>query len=355
MNAGGDFTHRRESVRQALSDVDALLVTNPTNVRYLSGFTGSNGAVVLSTSGDVLVTDPRYAERAQRQAPGLETVIVSDLASAAVERTSGQRLGVEAHHLSWARADQLKRAATSHNVEIVPTVGVVETPRRIKDAHELDAIRQACAMTCDALAYTIEAVLRPGVTERQIAVALERAMIDFGASGIAFASIVASGPNGAIPHHEAGDRPIATGEMVTIDCGASFAGYHADCTRTVAVGEPSAQLREIFALVRAAQRAGRAAVAAGCTIGEIDGACRNVIADAGYGDAFVHPTGHGVGLDVHEWPIVAQDVRDSLPAGAVLTVEPGIYLPGVGGVRIEDTLAVHDGSVEVLTDLARDF
>ncbi|MEX2486002.1 MAG: Xaa-Pro peptidase family protein [Nitriliruptoraceae bacterium] len=338
-----------------IGDADALLVTAPTNVRYLTGFTGSNGSVLIDRAGpDRLYTDPRYTARAEQEAPGIAVEIVADALMATLPPVAGRRLAVEARHLDWHRAQRLQTRAAAHHVQIVATTGMVERLRRIKDANEIEQLREACRITTSALATTMEE-LRPGVTERETAVSLERRMIDLGAEAIAFPSIVASGPNGAIPHHTPTERRIGRRELVTIDCGAVVGGYHADCTRTVAVGEPSPQLHRAYEVVRHAQESGRDAVRTGRSISQVDAACRAVIDEAGFAHAFVHPTGHGVGLDVHEWPTVADGVHATIEPGMVLTVEPGVYLAEIGGVRIEDTIAVLDDGLEVLTDLPREL
>lgn len=350
-----DCAGRRARLAAGWTDLDALLVTVPVNVRYLSGFTGSNGIVLIDPlRGDRLYTDARYTARASREAPGLDVEIVRDPFAAVLERLAGRRLGVEAHHLDWQRARHLLDAGESRGIAVVPTIGEVERLRRIKDAEELDLLRQACAITTTALSAAFTHDVHPGVTEREVAIALERRMIDLGADGVAFPSIVASGPNGAVPHHEPTSRVLQSGDLVTVDCGAQVGGYHADCTRTIALDAPAGKLSDLHALVRQAQVAGRAAVRVGGDVADVDAACRRMIDDAGFGADFVHPTGHGVGLAIHEWPTVASSVHATIQIGMVFTVEPGVYLADVGGVRIEDTLAVTADGVEVLTDLPRD-
>jgi Xaa-Pro aminopeptidase len=355
-----DHGARRTRLRPALeaAGVDLLLVTAPPNVAYLSGFTGSNGQVLVAPgpAGDRLITDGRYTGRAASEAPDLEVVCSRDPAAAALAALAGAggRLGVEAADLSWAAAERLRDRAATDGVEVVATSDLVEALRTSKDDHELALLARACAITTEALEELFAERVAAGVTERDLATWLERRFVDLGADGPAFASIVAAGPNGAVPHHTPGGRPLARGDLLTVDCGARVGGYHADCTRTVAVGSPAGPLVEVHALVERAQTAGREAAVAGATAGAVDAAARQVIAAGGHAAAFVHGTGHGVGLEIHEAPAVARGSAATLVAGTALTVEPGVYLPGTGGVRIEDTIVVTaDGAPRVLTDIPR--
>jgi Xaa-Pro aminopeptidase len=361
-----DHAGRRDRLRVRLRDagVDLLLVTHPPNVTYLSGFRGSNGQVLVAVDGrDLLVTDARYDERAAAEAPGLSRALSRDpvgvaldhLPTVEVDDGDGPRLGVEETHLSWAAARDLQQRAGGR-VEVAPTAGLVESLREIKDEAELALLRDACHLTVEALTWLADEVVRVGVRERDLAIVLERRFVDLGADGVAFPSIVASGPNGAVPHHAPGERRLAAGDLVTIDCGAEVGGYHADCTRTFAIGEPDDRLVEVYEVVARAQTAGRAAAVAGATSGEVDGAARGTVERAGFGAAFLHGTGHGVGLEVHEAPAVARGAAATLRPGTALTVEPGVYLPGIGGVRIEDTIVVTaDGPPTVLTAAPREL
>jgi Xaa-Pro aminopeptidase len=225
---------------------------------------------------------------------------------------------------------------------LVPAGRLVEELRTVKDDAEIELLRRACAITDAAFAQLLP-LIGPGASERELAIALERAMTDHGADGVAFDTIVASGPNGAIPHHAPGARRLEPGDLVTIDCGARLGGYHADMTRTVALGEPAGWQREVYDLVAAAQRAGVAAAVPGTGVGALDAAARDLIEAAGYGGCFQHGLGHGVGLQVHEAPIIGYGRTGTLMDRVPVTVEPGIYLPGTGGVRIEDTLVVRAG------------
>ncbi len=363
-----DHAGRRARARRLLADAaDVTLVTAPVSVRYLTGFAGSNGQLLLGATAadDRLITDHRYEERAATEVPDLPTLIGRDAATAALLAAGDGSLAVEADHLSWSAAETLRARATEAGVALVPTTGAVARLREVKDDAEVARLELACELTQAALAWLVEEVLapsvRPGVgapdrTERSLAVALERRFVDTGADGVAFPSIVAGGPHSAIPHHAPTDRGLADGDLLTIDCGAVVDGYHADHTRTFAIGRPPDELVAIHELVVLAQRAGCDAVAAGRTAGEVDLAARQPIEEAGYGEAFLHGTGHGVGLEIHEAPAVGEGSAATLSAGTALTVEPGVYLPGLGGVRIEDTLVVTaDGSARALTDTPREL
>jgi len=355
-----DHAARRDAARQRLLERDGthLLVTDPVNVRYLSGFTGSNGQLLLAADPqqDRLITDQRYDERAATSCPDLDRILDRDAIGATLAAAPGAALLVEAGHLSWRQGRELTDRATEVSVQVEDADGLVETLRLVKDDAEVLRLTEACRITQDTLAWLFAEVVAPGVSERDLAVTLERAFIDAGADGIAFPSIVAGGPNAAIPHHDPTSRTLQPGDLLTIDCGAEVDGYHADHTRTVAIGHLDAELRTVHDTVRTAQQVGREAVVAGATVGDVDAAARAVIDQAGYADAFLHGTGHGVGLQIHEAPSVARGSAATLRAGMALTVEPGIYLSGRGGVRIEDTLVVTaDAPARALTDSPREL
>ena len=355
-----DHAARRDRLRGMLTEAgaDLLLVTDPANVRYLSGFTGSNGQVLVAArpGDDRLVTDHRYEARAADEAPALMLTLSRDALGVALVGGREGTLAVEAGHLSWAAGHRLQTRAQEAGVMILPTTGMVERPRMVKDDAEVARLALACDLTQVALQWLFDEVVAVGRTERELATALERRFVDTGADGVAFPSIVAGGPNAAVPHHDPTDRPLQAGDLLTIDCGAMIDGYHADHTRTVAIGSLDDELARVHALVVDAQQAGRDAVRAGIAAGEVDRAAREVIERAGYGEHFVHGTGHGVGLAIHEAPAVARGSADKLDAATALTVEPGIYLPGLGGVRIEDTIVVTaDGPARTLTDTPREL
>jgi Xaa-Pro aminopeptidase len=338
---------------------DAVLITSLVNVRYLTGLASSNAALLLPAHGrGVLATDFRYAETAARYCGDLELLverfIEPALASLAVARGLAL-LGFEAHVMTVEQHQDL--ASLDGAPTLVSCGRLIEELRMVKDETEVALLARACAITDEAFSAALPGIAA-GRTEREFAVLLERAIVDLGGEAPAFDSIVASGHNGAIPHHVPGDRPFAVGDLITIDCGARYGGYHADMTRTVALGEPAAWQREIYDLVAAAQRAGVEAATAGADVADVDAAARDLIDDAGYGDQFRHGLGHGVGLEVHEAPTIGYGKTGTLVDRVPVTVEPGIYLPGRGGVRIEDTLVVRAGaagSPEMLTTTTREL
>ncbi len=340
--------------------IDALLVTFLPNVRYLTGFTGSAGMALVTRDAMVFTTDGRYRTQAQEQldAAGVDATVEigatigEQRGAIAGALDPGARVGLEAATVTWSQQRELSRALDGH--ELVPTEGVVEQLRRVKEPGEVARIRAACAIADDALAALLPR-LADGPTERDFALELEMEMRRRGASGNSFDPIVASGPNGAKPHARPTDRVIEHGELIVIDFGCIVDGYCSDMTRTVSVGDPGPDARRLWDVVRASQAAGRDAVAEGVDCAAVDKACRDVIVEAGWGDAFVHGTGHGVGLEIHEAPRVASTARDTLEAGSVVTVEPGVYLPGVGGVRIEDTVVVTPGGSDPLTEFPKDL
>ncbi len=369
------FAARRARLAAALPehDVTALLVTRPVNVRYLTGLSSSNAAVLVTVDGDaVLATDSRYIETARRVCPDVRSIEERDVAGALVAGAA-ERVAVEAHDMSVAAYRRLeamirddiaagRRSGTGANGhaegqaagraagrEVLPAVtGLVEGLRSVKDEREIEALRRACEITDEAFALVLGRI-RAGVTEREIARWLEFQMVELGAEKPAFDSIVASGPNGSIPHHSPTDRPIEAGDLVTMDFGARYDGYHADMTRTVAVGRAAVWQRDLYQLVRHAQRAGRHAVRPGASAHDVDAAARHVIAEAGYSERFGHGLGHGVGLEIHEEPFLGPGKTGRLEDRVPITVEPGVYLPGRGGVRIEDTLVTRADGPELLT------
>lgn len=337
-------------------DADAALVTSLVNVRYLTGLASSNAAVLVTAGGEaVLATDPRYAGTAERDCPDVELVIDRRTALVLAERVATgkpARLAYETHQVTVERFEQLTEAAAG--VELVSLVRAVEELRRVKDESELALLAEACALTDRAFTEVLPAI-RAGLTERELAVALERRMVDLGADRPAFESIVASGPNGAVPHHRPGDRTIAAGDLVTMDFGALYQGYHADMTRTVAVGQPAAWQRDLYELVHRAQRAGCAAARPGAETLQVDAAARQVIEQAGHGEEFPHGLGHGVGLEIHEAPLMGYDKTGTLGARVPVTIEPGVYVSGRGGVRIEDTLVVRADDPQILTQTTKEL
>jgi len=353
-----NHANRRDKLRTLLTEygADAALVTRLVNVRYLTCFTGSNAALLVTADQAVLATDGRYITQSEEQSPDVERVIDRQCAAALVTRAGKNgvhRLGFEDHDLSVALHAAL--AALHGAPELVRLATPVEVLRTVKDDGEIELLRTACAISCSALEALLPSIVA-GRTERDVARDLENRMLDGGADRPAFETIVATGANSAIPHHRPTDREIEVGDLLKIDFGALYRGYHADCTRTFMVGrEPAPWQREIFDVVRAAQRAGRHALAPGAELQAIDDAARDVVRQAGFGDQFTHGLGHGVGLEIHEAPLIGYTAEGRIDARTPVTVEPGVYLPGRGGVRLEDTLVVGEGEPELLTTTPKDL
>jgi Xaa-Pro dipeptidase len=353
---------RREALRRRLRELelDALLVTDLLNIRYLTGFTGSHGALLVHAGGDeasVFCTDGRYRTQSQRQVPDLRLLIERScqlrLATAATEEGIG-RLGFESHVVTVDGHAALAKV-TGADV-LVATSRPVEMLRSIKDDAEVATLRAACAAADTALAGLLEeGGVRPGRTEREVGRDLEARMVAAGAAGPSFETIVAAGANSAVPHHRPTDAVLRRGDLLKLDFGALVDGYHSDMTRTVVLDQPAGWQRELYELVAAAQAAGCAALRVGAEVRDVDAAARDVIAHAGHGEDFVHGLGHGVGLQIHEAPALSQFGVGTLAAGMTVTVEPGVYLAGRGGVRIEDTLVVSGGEPELLTLTTKDF
>ncbi len=352
-----DVAGRADRLRARLGDsgCDALVVTNLTNVRYLTGFTGSAGIVLVTPDELLFVSDGRYRDQSAEElgAAGVDARIeivaanpdgvVADAAAAA----GVQRLGLESGSVTWAQQRRWQGELFADGT-LVPTDGLVEDLRLVKDPGEAVRIRAACAIADAALAALRDRLL-DGPTEAEFALELDNEMRALGAADVSFETIVASGPNGAKPHHRPGGRRVVEGDLVVIDFGALVDGYHSDMTRTVAVGDVGPDRERMLEVVLAAQHAGVEAVGAGVDAAEVDAACRDLIDEAGLGEAFLHGTGHGVGLDIHEEPRVSGRSTATLVAGHVVTVEPGVYLPELGGVRIEDTVLVTDDGCDRLT------
>ena len=343
---------------------DALVVTVLPNVRYLTGFSGSAGVVLVTPDELVLFTDGRYITQSREQidAAGVDARIEIGATQAAQHEVLTDlarpfaRLGLEAHGVTWAqqRSWAAVFAEMEGEVELVPTESLVESLRQVKEPGEVARIRAACSIADDALGSVL-ASLAERPTEREFALNLEVAMRERGASGTSFDTIVASGPNGAKPHARPSRRRVEHGELVVIDFGCIVDGYCSDMTRTVSVGDPGADARRLWDVVRKSQQAGRDAVVAGVECAAVDRASRAVIDGAGWGELFSHGTGHGVGLEIHEAPRVAKTSSGTLEAGVVVTVEPGVYLPGVGGVRLEDTVVVTNTGAEALTSFPKNL
>jgi Xaa-Pro aminopeptidase len=341
-----------------LSDVDVLLVTQLVNVRYLTGYTGSNGLALVGPATRAFITDFRYLQQSAEEVSSEFDRLVSQAPTELTALIEGAlpegelRLGFEAEHTS-VRAHERLREALPDRVELVATEGVVERLRVVKEPDEIARNRAATALADAAFERLVGEGLA-GRTEREVALALETDMRANGATRSSFDSIIAAGAHGALPHAQPRDVEIKLGDMVVIDWGAQLDGYCSDSTRTVAAGDPGARAREIYELVREAQEAGVRVVAAGSGTREIDASARSVIEAGGHGQEFGHGLGHGVGLDIHEAPTLSPRVENQrLESGNVITIEPGIYLPESFGVRIEDLVVVTDEGCDVLTSVTK--
>jgi Xaa-Pro aminopeptidase len=345
---------RGDRLEQQLAEreLDRMLVLNLTNVRYLTGFTGTNGACVCGPGVRLFFTDFRYSERAEAEVEGWEIqTIANDWLGGIAEHLQG-RVGFEDDHMSVRLLEKLKEKLAD-GVEMVPAGGRVEELRRVKDEGELALIEEAAKLADEALRWSTEQGL-VGKSEREVARAFEARVRELGGDP-SFPAIVAAGPNGALPHAEPGEREIGRGELVVFDMGAAIDGYCSDGTRTFATGDPNEEAIEVYEVVREAQQASLEAIRAGVTGEDVDKVAREVIDAAGHGDRFGHGLGHGVGLELHEGPRLSLRSDDVLAPGEVVTVEPGIYLPGRLGVRIEDLVVVTEDGLRNLSSLPKEL
>lgn len=364
-----DYAARRARLRDELvrHGVDAMLVTGMINVRYLTGFTGSNGALLVhawDSAGledqTVIATDARYGTQVADEVPDLRAEITRAVQARLLELCGEWelgRLGFEGHLMTVDQFQALTGRVSG--VELVQVPQVVEVLRQVKDATEIAALAAAATAADTALAALLErGAVRPGRTEREIGRELDWLMLEHGAHRTGFETIVAAGVNSAVPHHRPTDAVLAAGDLVVFDFGADVDGYHSDMTRTLAVGRMAGWQRELYELVYAAQAAGLAAARPEAKLSDVDSAARGIIAGAGMADKFLHGLGHGVGLQIHEAPWIGKTADGRLPGGAAVTVEPGVYLSGRGGVRIEDTLIVGSSLAnepQVLTQTSKDL
>ena len=353
------YAGRADRVRARLDSVgvDGLAITDLTNVRWLTGFTGSNGAVALLPDRLVLVTDGRYRDRAADElaAAGVEAEIVigftqAEQHEAFVSAFAGLgRVGAEAASLTHAKWQRL-----ANDLQLVAADGQIEDERRVKDAGEIARIAAACR-AADAALAEVAPLLGDGVTEADVRTELEYRMRCHGADGPSYDTIVASGPNHAArPHHQPSRRPIVEGDTVVIDVGAMVDGYHSDMTRSYVIGEPTSAQRELYEVLLEIQLAGLSAVRSGVAARDVDAVCRSMATQGGYGDWFLHSTGHGVGLLIHEEPYESPVSESHLRVGDVVTVEPGLYRVGFGGFRIEDLIEVTETGCRILTESPKD-
>lgn len=351
---------RRDKLRLAVkkAGVDALLVTNFKNVTYLTGFSGDDSFLVVRSDGDVLLTDSRYTTQLEGECPGLDVLSRSpkvkmiDCIAKTVSRVKAGRLAIEGDSITVSMRDSI--AAGLPKTELVATSGLVERLREIKDKDEIAQLRKAVWYAEKAFGV-VRASIRPEKTEKQIADELEGQLRLFGAARSGFTTIVGVGPRSALPHANVTDKTIGSSDFVLIDWGADGGLYTSDLTRVLVTGRISPKLERIYRVVLKAQVKAIAAIRPGVTCGEVDRAARNVIAKAGFGRYFGHGLGHGIGLAVHEAPRLAPGSKVPLKAGMVMTVEPGIYIPGFGGVRLEDDVLVTRGGHEVLSSLPKEF
>jgi Xaa-Pro aminopeptidase len=358
-----NFPARQAKLREHLvtTRFDALLISHLPNIRYLCGFTGSAGLLLVEEAGSVFFTDVRYDTQAHEEVKGAKVVIarkavlpsLGEFLSARRKRTRGWTIGIEAEHFTIAEKKRLTKVRPS-GVTLKDAPSLVERARMVKDDDELRRIRAAVALGAKLFERALE-VLRPGVKETEVAGEMEYAARRGGAEEMSFPTIIASGARSALPHGRASDQPIAPGGFVVCDFGVILSGYCSDQTRTVWVGPVPEDARQAYEAVREAQQAAINAVRPGIPVGEVDAAARKVLRKAGLGRYFTHSTGHGVGLEIHETPRVADGQREILQPGMVITIEPGVYFPGKWGVRIEDIVAVTAGGFEVMTPTSKDF
>ncbi|MGX7350774.1 M24 family metallopeptidase [Enterococcus canis] len=343
--------YRVDNLRKAMKKdgLDAFLVTSMYNLRYLTNFTGTTGLAVITQEKAYFVTDFRYTEQAAAQAQGYEIVqnqgpIFDEIVKIA-EQDQLKNLAFEETQVTFAAYSQLEEIVPC---DLIPVAGMIEGLREVKDEDEIAIIEKACAIADQGFEYVLK-MIKPGMTEIEVANQLDFYMRSLGASGVSFDTIVASGLRSAMPHGVASEKVIEKGDLITLDFGCYYQGYVSDMTRTFAIGDPGAKLKEIYQIVLDAQLKVLDAAQPGLTGVQLDAIARDYITEKGYGDAFGHSTGHGIGLEIHEGPNVSRLAEKQFVVGNVITDEPGIYLPGIGGVRIEDDLLITETGNQVLT------
>jgi len=348
--------NRLQKLREGFADkgIDAILISQPENRRYLSGFDGSSGYLLITKQNAVLATDFRYIEQAERQSPDYEIFqikgAIADWFPQLMAGAKLSRLGVESRHITLSLYLQLSDILNRRQSQLrfVPVDGLVESLRVIKEPEEIDLITKAVAITDAAVEY-IENIIDIGMTEKKIAWEIEKFIREKSGQPVSFDIIVASGPNSALPHTKPSSRAVQSGEPIIIDMGARIGGYSSDLSRTICLGTPDQTFNKIYGTVLKAQMAAIDGIEEGMTGDEADKTARAVIEQAGYGESFGHSLGHGIGLAIHEPPRLGPNSEDKLASGMVFTIEPGIYLSGWGGVRIEDTTIMDDGKVRVMS------
>ena len=336
-------------------NIDGMLITSPSNLRYMAQFTGTAGIALVTPGNAIFITDFRYTEQAREQAKNYEIIEhkgnLPDELAKQIKRLGVQRLGFEQEHVTYAAYALYKKKLA---IDFVPTANLIEKLRLVKDESEIQVLKEAAKIADDAFQHIL-AHIKPGVSERAVANELEFFMRNQGADSSSFDMIVASGTRSALPHGVASDKIIEKGDMVTLDFGAYYKGYCSDLTRTIAVGEPNEKLKEIYSIVLEAQKLALEKIKPGMSCKEADAIPRNYIRDHGYGNYFGHSTGHGIGLDIHEGPTLSTRSTQLLEKGMVVTVEPGIYISGIGGVRIEDDIVLTEQGNERLTHAPKDL
>lgn len=349
--------NRIEKLRALMKNevIDAYLVTSPANLRYLTNFTGTAGMAFITTDKAFFITDFRYVEQASEQIQGLTIIqhqgnIVGEI-TRLMESEEINSLGFEDAFMTYAEYSVFEEII---DAELAPASGLIEKMREQKDDAEIAIIEKACAIADEGFDHVLK-MIRPGMTEIEVANQLDFFMRSLGATGTSFDTIVASGVRSALPHGVASEKMIEQGDLITLDFGCVFQGYVSDITRTFAIGDPGQQLKDIYQIVLAAQQKVIEAAKAGVTGSYLDGIARNFITEAGYGDAFGHSTGHGIGMEIHEGPNISRSNGEPLEIGNVITDEPGIYLPGLGGVRIEDDLVILAEGNRILTQSPKEL
>jgi Xaa-Pro aminopeptidase len=353
------FAGRQNSLRRAAAaaNTDAFLTLHQPNLFYLSGFTGSSGALLLMAKSAVFLTDGRYTQQARREVKSARVIITQDsltkALAAVLARRKSLRLAVESNRLTLSQWSGLQKDCGEH-VRWIPLEGLVERLRAVKDPGEIKLLRRAAQLGSEVLRRSLPLIV-PGITENELAAEMEHRMRRMGAQGPAFETIVAFGERTALPHARPTARRLRKNELVLLDLGVILANYRCDLTRTIFVGRASARIRNIYAAVLRAHGAACQAVKAGRSAAEVDSKARQALREAKLETYFTHSTGHGLGLEVHEMPRLARNQADILQAGHVVTIEPGAYIPGVGGVRIEDDVLVTRSGCELLTTASREF
>ena len=351
------YSDRQHKLKNVLSqnNLDGLLITNLTNIRYICGFTGSAGTCLVTPSGQYFITDGRYIEQSKDQVKGFDRYIDMDTNLSIIQKnnllSNGLKIGFEGDHVNYTIYDSIQKIFCDVNWE--STKMILENLASVKDKMELDAIRTAVEIT-DKVYEEILPMLRPGYTEKQVANTMVSKYREYG-DGEAYSPIVATGPNGALPHAIPTDREFKKGDFIVIDAAAKYAGYHADMTRTPVVGEASDKHHEIYAIVKEAQKRGCDTAQAGVSCKDVDAATRDYIHEMGYGDYYTHGTGHGLGLEIHTSPRFSPTSKDILAQNNVMTIEPGIYIAGWGGVRIEDDVIINQSGCEILNKTTKDL